>query len=300
MPIPVSDRGANKYELIEHAAEVLSRSSHRKSIFTAIYKGKRRVKTVVDLMAVTGLPRNRVLDAGKQLASNDLVQKIRIGGITAYEKIDFFQEHRTKILRLAENDAARQKLPTKRKAQSLTDTVRVQLDLRVPTQRVKAAHITIDDIASFANARRIPRPTRFIKIPEKQFKLGVARILGENGDFKDWGGELSDLFSTNVMISRKRRVAAFAFKGPGTSGKLTPAKLGKNGDQIQRLLGCPAEVFIVQYWAEIDQSVLEQLEKLAQMKSFLEARQIWYGIIDGHDSGRLLKAYPEAFLDVNP
>ena len=82
---------------------------------------------------------------------------------------------------------------------------------------------------------------------------------------------------------------------PGVKGKLTPGKMGKNGDQIQRLVTCPADVFIVQYWHVIDDSVLEQLEKLCQAKSFLEDREIWYGIIDGQDSNRLMEAYPKAF-----
>ena len=47
--------------------------------------------------------------------------------------------------------------------------------------------------------------------------------------------------------------------------------MGKNGDQIQRLvLECPADVFLVQYWNAIDDSVLEQLEKFAQYKSYTE------------------------------
>ena len=93
-------------------------------------------------------------------------------------------------------------------------------------------------------------------MPEKKFKDGVAAVLNERGSFQDWGGELRDLSSTRLRIKGKRRTAAFAFKGPGKTGRLTPGKMGKHGDQIQRLAKCPAEVFIVQYWAEIDDSVL--------------------------------------------
>lgn len=73
--------------------------------------------------------------------------------------------------------------------------------------------------------------------------------------------------------------------------------MGKHGDQIQRLAKCPAEVFVVQYWAEIDDSVLAQLEQLIQLKSFLESRQLWYGIVDGQDSARLIQAYPKQLLE---
>ncbi len=130
-----------------------------------------------------------------------------------------------------------------------------------------------------------------------QFKNGVAAILGEQGPFKDWGGESRDLSSTRVRLGGKRRIAAFAFKGPGQTGKLTPGKMGKNGDQIQRLVRCPAEIFIVQYWAQIDDSVIEQLKALVTLKSYLEDEQLWWGVIDGNDSARLIAAYPKKFVN---
>ena len=73
--------------------------------------------------------------------------------------------------------------------------------------------------------------------------------------------------------------------------------MGKNGDQIQRLFRCPADVFIVQYWREIDDSVQEQMIQFAQLRSYFENRTIWYGIIDGDDSNKLMLAYPARFPD---
>ena len=103
---------------------------------------------------------------------------------------------------------------------------------------------------------------------------------------------------TKVKIDGKRRMAAFAFKGPGKTGKLTPAKMGKNGDQIQRLFKCPADVYIVQYWQNVDDNVYEQMTQFAQLKSYFENRTIWYGVIDGDDSNRLMLAYPSRFPGV--
>jgi hypothetical protein len=45
------------------------------------------------------------------------------------------------------------------------------------------------------------------------------------------------------------------------------------GDQIQRLAKCPADVFIVQYWGQIDDAVLDQLENFAKLKSYLKTKQ---------------------------
>jgi hypothetical protein len=88
---------------------------------------------------------------------------------------------------------------------------------------------------------------------------------------------------------------AFAFKGPGATGVLTPKKLGKNGDQIQRLFLSPAEIFVVQYHSQIGQSVIEQMKAFAKLNSVREGRRIWYGVIDGDDTNRLLSAYPRQF-----
>lgn len=126
----------------------------------------------------------------------------------------------------------------------------------------------------------------------------MQSLVGEEGSFKDWGGEKNDLWTTRLTYQGKRHSAAFAFKGKGTTGKLTPRKMGKNGDQLQRLLQAPADVFLVQYWREIDQSVLELLRALAVAKSVTERRQIHFCVIDGQDSQRLIQSYPNDFEGV--
>lgn len=297
MPVSVADRGANKPEIIEHAAQVLMRSKHRTAVFRAVYTGKKAAKGVTELMRATGLPRNRVLDAGKQLVSNDLIEQENGDNEIAYRKIPFFQHHREQVLRYANNPKALRKLPTKRRPEgtgSHSSKVRLRFDLRLPKPQLKARRVTIDDIESFGRVRKVS-DSGFTKLPEATFKRGIAAIVGTSGEFKDWGGEQRDFTTSRLKIGGKRKQAAFAFKGPGMTGRLTPAKMGKNGDQIQRLMRCTAEVFIVQYWRDIADEVLEQLEKFAQLKSYLEARQICYGIIDGDDSTRLITAYPWAF-----
>lgn len=76
---------------------------------------------------------------------------------------------------------------------------------------------------------------------------------------------------------------------------MTPAKLGKNGDQIQRLFLSPADVFIVQYHDQIGQAVVEQMKAFATINSVHEGKQVWYGVINGDDTRRLLAAYPNKF-----
>jgi hypothetical protein len=296
MALSVADRSANTEEMIAQAAKVLGRSKHRRKVFDAIYTGKQRVKGVVEIAKSTGLTEKRVLEEGKKLVDNEIVIPVKSEGRMAYEKIDFYHHHKKKIIRLASYPAELKKYSTKRNPSPNSSAHgQINLTLNIPRKKQNARLITIDDIDSFAKVRRIGNDFEYTKMPESNFKKGIAKILGERGNFKDWGGENRDLASTRVKIRGKRHSTAFAFKGPGKTGKLTPAKMGKNGDQIQRLFRCPADVFLVQYWAEIEDSVLEQIEHFAQLKSFLDERVIWYGVIDGVDSSRIINAYPEAF-----
>ena len=296
MALSVSDRSSNKAEQMEHAAEVLGRSAQRIDVFKAIYTGQKKIKTVKELAKSTGLSEKRVLECGKRLATQEIVEQVKVNRRIAYKKIDFFQQHRDRIIRLAKNPEERNELPTKRKPKIKFGKQNIQI--RLPKQKIKAIKITIDDIASFKEVKKIKdKNLGYTNISEKKFKKGIAKILGERGEFKDWGGENNDLSSTRLYIKNTRKTAAFAFKGPGTKGRLTPGKMGKNGDQIQRLAKCiAADVLIVQYWGQIDDSVIEQLGNLAKIKSYMEDKTIWYGIIDGEDSTKLIRAYPKEFL----
>ena len=299
MTLPVADRSSNKPEQIVHAAEVLGQSAQRIAVFTAIYRGGKQVKSVSELVQATKLSRQRVLDLGRGLAHSEIVVQTQKDGETAYQKVLFFTQQRDKVLRLAGNKAAQDKVTTKRNPRRTAPQVTIDTHFRVPRKRIDARHITVDDIDSFSKVLDIDEiPSKYTKIYETKFKAGVAAILGEKDRFKDWGGELNDLSSTKLKIDAKRRMAAFAFKGPGKSGKLTPAKMGKNGDQIQRLFSCPADVYIVQYWQNVDDNVYEQMTQFAQLKSYFENRTIWYGVIDGDDSNRLMLAYPSQFPGV--
>lgn len=294
MAIGTADRSSNKPEQIQMAAEAIGRSVIKRKVFKEIYTGKRAVKTVVDLMNATGLGRIRVLDAARTLAADDIIEPTKVDGLTAYRKIGFFQSKRDQVLRFAANPLARKKLVTKRNSRTSVTQRILTVNVRVPRAAVIARPITVDDIDSFKAVRKIGAEP-YLKMAETQFKDGMARILGEHGSFKDWGGELRDLYSSRVLIGGKRRRVAFAFKGPGKTGKLTPAKMGKNGTQIQRLLKCPAEVFIVQYWGEVADETGELLQQLTELRSFFEGKELLYCVIDGNDSARLIKAYPTQF-----
>jgi hypothetical protein len=290
MALEVADRSSNKIENIEHAVEVLGRSRVRRAVFEAVYRGRSPLKSATEIADGTPYSRQQVVNEGKRLVDSGLLKQAKKDGDLAYEKERFYQTHRDTVLRYVDKPSELKAKPTKRRPVG-----GVTVKVVIPKKGVRARHITVDEIDSFSRGKKVVYKGPWLTLSEKSFKEGFASVLGEGGEFKDWGGESCDLTSTRMKVLGKRRTCAVAFKGPGTKGKLTPGKMGKNGDQVQRLALCNAEVFLVQYCGQIDASVLQQLEMLVQLKAYLLQAELWYGTIDGQDSSRLAKAYGKEF-----
>jgi hypothetical protein len=289
-PIEVSDSGSNTEENIERAAKIIGRGQARPKVFEAIYHHKSRVKTASAIQERTGLPRVRVLQEGRRLVQNGLVKSANKNGEVAYEMIDFYQTNKARILRYAADPKKLEALPTKRKS-----AVAVTVNQPASAASPKAVAITIDDIDSFMAVRDVHADGHIPpSVSEEQFKRGVQAILGEAGEWKDWGGELFDLAAPLVLRGR-RLGAVFAFKGPGQKGPLVPGKMGKNGDQIARMFMADARIFVVQYVREIKPSINAEMRSFAVDKSAMTDQTIYYAVIDGTDSDRLYRAYPDAF-----
>ncbi len=222
------------------------------------------------------------------MAGNHLVGKTRDNKDFAYEKDPFIVQHRDKILALAKNPKKLNEYPTKSTPQITYKMVKVSF----PRNMVNVQRITIDDIDSFSRVKRVRSDEKRVTMYEKEVKALFSGVLGEKGKFQDWGGETGDLYSTRMKLYGKRKAAVFGLKGKGTTGKLTPKKMGKNGDQIARLFRSPADVFLVQYNGQIDPSVIEQMEAFATAKSVSEKETVYHGVIDGQDTHRLFLAYP--------
>lgn len=289
MALLVSDTLSNVDENIVNAAKVIGSSKIRQKVFARIYFGPKQIKSVKEIAKATGLSEWEVLTAGRKLANNQIVAQTKLDGGTAYKKVDFCTAHKTRILNYAKKPQKLSTVSTKSSPKSVTNVV-----IRQQGVKIRVAQITCEDLDELKGIKKIKVAMRR-KIPEKKFKYGIAKLAKQSGDFTDWGGEPNDLYTSKIHMKGKRRAMAFAFKGPATTGKLTPKKLGKNGDQIQRLFGSPADVFIVQYHDQIDESVVEQMKRFAIANSVTENKQVWYGVIDGDDSHRLMAAYPKAF-----
>lgn len=294
MTLKVADVRANLNENIRHAAQIIGRSKARREVFSAIYRGSKRVKTVTEIMERTGLPRIRVLQEAGKLAGNGIVEQTKGDGKTAYKKDDTYTHHKAKVLDLVNHPEKKTKYPTKQEPRSSgSTTYRISISGSQP----RPQEVTIDDIQAFAKVKSYARPSNSVRLsdlPESRVKRFLKLVVGEHYDFQDWGGEKNDLFTNKLRFRGRRKSAAFALKGRATSGPLTPKKMGKNGDQIGRLFTSEAQLFFVVYHGKVDQAIHEQMRAYAVARA-LAGNRVFWSVIDGSDLARLVGAYPDEF-----
>lgn len=292
MPTIISNPSGDHHDKIANAAKVLGKGAARKKIFSAIYSGKKKIKKVSDLEQSTGMSKVRILQEADKLQAADIVKKIKIDKETAYEKIDFYTHTKHQILKLSNNKKKLISFPTRINPGVITKEVKVIL----PKKSIDIKEISVDDIDNFSKVKKIKQSINTsLPMAEAKLKTAIQGLMSERGTFTDWGGEINDLYSSRLYLNKVRKSVAFAFKGKATKGILTPKKLGKNGDQIQRLFKSAAEVFVIQYQGLIDQSVVEQMRSFAIAKSATEGVRIYFCVINGQDTDRLIKAYPKKF-----
>jgi len=289
MSVRISNPSGDHGDKIDNAAEVIGKSKDALEFFTAVYTKKQQIKTIDDVLSMTSISNNvRVLQVGKKLASHDMVELIKDEktGLTTYKKIDFYAQNRNKIVSMVNNPKTRENFATKSRPK-VTVMVQTKGSISPP---FSIETMSINNIDAFKKATKI-KSVKKISPLEKNTKELFKKVLGDSGNFTDWGGETDDLFTTKLKINGKRYHVAFGLKGRGTKGVLTPKKMGKNGDQVQRLFRSPAQVFLIQYNDQISSSIIEQMRDFAIAKSAKENRKIFYGIIDGDDTAKIFAAY---------
>jgi hypothetical protein len=158
--------------------------------------------------------------------------------------------------------------------------------------------VTVDDIDSFTRVRAVSPAdvaavldrNGLLSVPEAEVKTAICGIIGESAEFRDWGGERSDVFTSRVAYRGRRVHTAMLLKGPAVGPVLYPAGLGKRGDQDMRLFSEPAELLILQFNGRIDSAVHQRLWTLAQNRG-MHGERPTVCVIDGTDTARLLRAY---------
>jgi hypothetical protein len=157
----------------------------------------------------------------------------------------------------------------------------------------------IEDIDSFKKVRDI-NPSLVASFlqngkldwTENNVQLALEQILSVSFHKEDWGGEINDLYTANVIVNGVRRATGFLLKGPGIGHKqeMTIGDCGINGDQLVRLFTTPADLFIVQYIGPIAELLIKDVQgKVTVLRS--QAKIAHFLIMDGQDTARLLYAY---------
>jgi hypothetical protein len=126
---------------------------------------------------------------------------------------------------------------------------------------------------------------------EDEVQMALEQILDVPMHKKDWGGELNDLYSANVVVNGVRIETAFLLKGNGLRKReMQIANCGKNGDQLLRLFQSPARLFVVQFVGPISETVVADVSGKVQLRRAGGA-ECNFLIMDGQDTARVLLAY---------
>jgi hypothetical protein len=171
-------------------------------------------------------------------------------------------------------------------------------DLRHYTDLPIQDRLYVEDIDSFQKVRDVnPAMVRhlvtngYLASSEDEVQTALEQILEVPFHRKDWGGEINDLYTANVVVNGARRATAFLLKGPGIGKKVMEiADCGKRGDQIVRLFDTPADLFVIQYVGPIADLLIKDVQgKAANLRA--RGRDANFLIMDAQDTARVLHAY---------
>ena len=174
-------------------------------------------------------------------------------------------------------------------------------DLRRYTDLPIQDRLYVEDIDSFQKVRDVnPAMVRhlltngYLALSEDKVQTCLEQILEVPFHRKDWGGEINDLYTANVVVNGARRATAFLLKGPGIGSKVMEiADCGKRGDQIVRLFDTPADLFVVQYVGPIGDLLIKDVQgKVANLRAGGEGSKLLDHGRTGHgaSSSRLWQA----------
>ena len=160
------------------------------------------------------------------------------------------------------------------------------------------ARLYVEDIDSFQRVRDV-NPSMvatalkdgYLDLAEDMIQIGLEQILDVPFHKKDWGGEMNDLYTANLVVNGAKRATAFLLKGNGLRKKMMEIRdCGKNGDQLVRLFDSPADLFVVQFVGEVAETLVKDVEgKVEALKG--RGKPVCYCIMSGQDTARVLHAY---------
>jgi hypothetical protein len=174
----------------------------------------------------------------------------------------------------------------------------IDTDLRRYTDLPIEDRLYVEDIDSFSKVRSVNHAMvahlltdGYADLPENQVQMALEQILDVPFHKEDWGGEINDLYTANLVVNGNRTAAAFLLKGNGLRKKVMEIRdCGKNGDQHLRLFDSPAELFVIQFVGTVSDALVKDVAGKVQQRR-AAGQKAWYLIMDGQDTVKLLHAY---------
>jgi len=154
-----------------------------------------------------------------------------------------------------------------------------------------------EDVDSFSRARKVKASKeRYLNLLEIDVKKAFLSLIGEPNIHKDSSVEMSDIFTPRIKLNGENISTAIALNGRGKfktkkkEGIFEIADSGKNGNQINRLFEEPAKLFILQCVGQFSNYVCDEMYAHAYKKSKGGKEEIYYCLIDGNDTDRIIRA----------
>jgi hypothetical protein len=176
---------------------------------------------------------------------------------------------------------------------------KVTFDIATPSRDMDRTRLYVEDIDSFCKVRDVDPAAvshllsdeGYLDRSEDFIQTALEQILTVPFHKKDWGGEISDLYTANIVVNGLRTPTAFLLKGRGLKRKVLEIRdCGQNGDQLVRLFDSPAQLFVVQFVGKVSENVIKDVQgKVSERRS--RGEPVWYCIMDGQDTARVLHAY---------
>lgn len=194
MAISVTDAFSNRTAHVQEAADILGSSSQKWAVFQAIYKGKKKRKTVVEIAKATGLNSFQVLNVGGPLARAGLfLQEGR--SPTVYVKIDEISHIRDRIV-------ARKTSPRQISASLKSNSASIGRPAHKPAPRTPAKRPNKKAIAHdvFISHAREDKSI-FVKDLAERIKAAGITVWYDEFSLK-WGDKLREKIDQGLLGSR--------------------------------------------------------------------------------------------------
>lgn len=184
MTVSVTDSFSNRDGHVQEAVAILSSSPQKWAIFEAVYRGKKKIKTVDEICSATGLNSKQVLNVGGPLARGGLFRQVGRTP-TTYVKIDEITHIRDRIIAARNGPKRMVQPPTSTRvvtrSSSARSVDRAKRKTPSPNYDVFISHAR-EDKASFVKALAIQLQSAGISVWYDEFSLKWGDKLREKID----------------------------------------------------------------------------------------------------------------------